>query len=209
MRLEGDRAGCPEIDGLDFGSYMDAIEEFPGIYLPDCQTNFDHFDMVLQAIYPLIRRETDPSLAPRLRGVLDVGVWRPPDPDMAPPLYEAQLSLYTMMVGGLADATPDDPVFTTALDEAICVLRRLPQDRTDKTVAAGTQEAVCSNRHGHPNTDHVIPLEERHYDNFIWRLDPYEIPEAHAGTPGLVHSPEDYLLAYWLGRFHGYLSATE
>ena len=110
------------------------------------------------------------------------------------------------MYGGLASPPADDPLFPSAVNDGVCTLYRLPQDRSDPDVAAGKQEGVCINRMGRPNAAAVIPVEERYYDNYLWRLDPYEIPEPHTASPGLVHSPDDYLLAYWLGRYHGFIT---
>ncbi len=54
MRL-GDMDDCPDIEVVDLGSYMDAIEKALSLYMDSCQTNYDHFDMVFHAIYPLLR----------------------------------------------------------------------------------------------------------------------------------------------------------
>ncbi|MBU0705437.1 MAG: hypothetical protein KKC18_16425, partial [Chloroflexi bacterium] len=43
-----------------------------------------------------------------------------------------------------------------------------------------------------------IPLAEYHFDNYLWRLDPFEIQEEDRPEDRqLVFSPEDYLVAYW------------
>ena len=205
MRL-GPRDDCPAVDWADLGSYLEAIETLLFVYRPDCVTSYDNIDMVFHAVYPLLRREQHPDLRERLLAVLDVGIWEPVEEGIAPPVHRSGHTLYTVLYGGLARPTPDDPVFAAALADGICTLYRLPQDRRDLTIAAGTQEPACTNRLGHPNAAERIPLEERYYDNYLWRLDPYEIPEAHDAVPGQVHSPEDYLLAYWAARYFGYLT---
>ncbi len=206
LMRKGDYSDCPEIDIVDMGSYMDAVEKFLSLYMYDCKTNYDHFDMVLHAVYPWMRLETDSDLKKRLHKLLEVGIWRPPDADMDPPLYESTHSLYIFMYGGLSSPPVDDPIFPDAVNEGVCTMYRLPHDRSDPEVAAGDQEGVCINRLGRPNAAEIIPVEERYYDNYLWRLDPYEIPEAHTAAPGMVHSPDDYLLAYWLGRYHGFIT---
>ncbi len=203
-----DQAACPEIDGFDLGSYVDAVDTWLSLYLPDCQTNYDNIDMVFHAIYPLIRRETDPTTAARLRAVLADGVWDPPAPQVAPPVHRSTHAFYTYLYGGLSNPASDDEVFLAALRDAACTLHGLPEDRTDRDVPPGDQERACDNRHGEPNAAHVIPLAERYYDNYIWRLDPYAVPLGHDATPGLVHSPDDYLVAYWAGRYHGFIDGA-
>ena len=209
LRLGGD-SPCPDLDIADLGSYVDVIEDALALYVPDCQTSYDNIDMVFQAAWTLLRRETDPTTRARLLAVLDHGIWRPDEPDeTAPPVHVSGHALYIFMYGALAGAQPGDATFEAALADGLCTLHALPEDRSDATIAAGSQEGVCLNRLGRPNAAEVIPLAERYYDNYIWRLDPYEIPEAHEGAPGMVHSPEDFLLAYWLGRHLGFVDPAE
>ena len=202
-------ADCPPIDSLDLGSYLDAIEDALGLYIGDCKTSYDNIDMVFQAAWTLLRREHRPEVRDRLLAVLDKGIWEPVDPAVAPAVHRSTHSLYIYMYGGLAQPEPDDAVFAAALEDALCTLHELPADRRDVDVAPGTQEGVCLNRGDKPNAADVIPIAERYYDNYIWRLDPYEISLPHTAVPGFVHTPEDFLLAYWLGRHLGYVSPDE
>lgn len=205
MRM-GPTQDCPDIEVVDLGSYMDAIEMALSLYMDSCQTNYDHFDMVMHALYPLLRYETDPELVVRLQKVLAKGVWEPADPTLDPPLHQSTHSLYIYLYGGLAQPAVDDAIFRSALEDAACSMVALPQHRAQHEVFDGTQEGVCSNRFGKPNAAHPIPLLERNFDNYVWRFDPYEVPQAQPGNPLLIHSAEDYLLAYWMGRYHGYIS---
>lgn len=206
MRL-GPTDGCPDVDAVDLGSYMDAIEQALSLYMSSCKTNYDNIDMVFQAIYPLLRAETDPGLLERLQAVLDVGVWDRADKNLDPPVHLSTHSLYIYMYGGLANPPADDALFLSALEDSACSMVALPQHRAQHAVAAGTQEVACLNRHGKPNTAEPVPLLERNFDNYVWRFDPREIPEEQAADPHHIHSADDYLVAYWLGRYHGYVSA--
>ncbi len=201
----GDRGWCPDFDWLDIGSYLSAVEKYLILYQPACDTNYNNVHMVMQAIYMLLRFEQRPDLRERLLAILDVGIWRPADPATAPPLHRSTHSLYAYLYGGLMAPPHDDLDFVNALEDALCTLIGLPEDRRDRDLAAGTQEAVCLNRFGRPAAADPIPLEERRYDNYLWRFDPYEIPVARPAQPGFLHSPEDYLLAYWAGRHYGFI----
>jgi len=203
----GDAADCPAWDFVDPGSYMDVIDHQLSLYMGDCQTSYDNIDMVFHAIYPMLRREQDPALAAQLREILEEDVWDPRDPSLDPPVRVSTHSLYIFLYGGLSGAGPEDPELAAAVEDAVCTLRRIPCDRTDPDVAPGDQAEHCINRMGDPNAAEIIPVEERWYDNYLWRLDPYEIPRGHAAVPGLVHSGEDWLLAYWVGRYHGFIDS--
>ena len=204
LRL-GDWSDCPVLDAMDIGSYMDAFDEFLYMYRPDCKTSYDNIDMIFHAIFPLLRRETNPDVRKRLLDKLNVGIWVPEEGN-EPPLHESTHALYIFLYGALAEPSPDDPVFRQAVEDSVCTLYRLELDRFDKTTVQGEQEVACINRLGDPNAATIIPLEERYYDNYVWRLDPYEIPQDRQGVEGLLFSPEDYLLAYWVGRYFGYLN---
>ncbi len=204
LRL-GDITGCPEVDIVDLGSYLGTVETLLGLYLPPCLTSFDNFDMVFHAIYPLLRRERRPAIADRLLGVLKGQVWVPPEGTRAPPLHESTHSLYLFLYAALVQPDPHDVTWRAAWTDAICTLHALPADRRDKGVDESTREGVCTNRMGNPNAAEPLPVSQRDYDNYIWRLDPYEISPARAGNPLLLHSPEDFLLAYWVGRYYGFV----
>lgn len=203
LRLE-DPTGCPELDFADMGSYLDVAVTMLNLYVGSCKTSYDNIDMVFHAIHPLLRREWRPQVRQRLLDLLDVGIWEPERP-IAPPLHRATHSLYTFMYGSLTWPGAA-PTFEDAWEDAVCTLHRMPLERRDPGARDTGIEAVCTNRMGRGNAAQVIPLEDRDYDNYLWRLDPYEIPEPREPVPGQVHSPEDFLLAYWLGRHAGFLT---
>lgn len=206
LRL-GDYTDCPEIDFVDLGSYLDATTEMLILYVGGCNTNYDNIDMVFHAIHPLLRRDRRPEVRQRLLDLLHVGIWEPESP-IAPPLHQSTHSLYTFLYGELTWPNVA-PTFEAAWHDAVCTLHRLPQDRSDPGGRQLDVEAVCTNRMGRSNAANVIPLEDRDYDNYIWRLDPYEITRPRAPVAGQVHSPEDFLLAYWVGRHAGFLTAAQ
>jgi hypothetical protein len=83
-------------------------------------------------------------------------------------------------------------------------LKNFPPVKFDRFIPKGTQEEVCRSRLDRPVSAERIPLAEYHFDNYLWRLDPYEIQEEDRPEDRrMVYSPEDFLIAYWLGRYHG------
>lgn len=206
LMRKGDISDCPAVDPFDLGSYMSAIETTLATYMQNCQTSYDHIDMVFHAMDPLFKRETDPELKQRLEAVLDHGVWTSSDPYADPPVHRSTHALYIFIYGALKGMQPGDAIFDAAISDAVCTMFRMPEDRSSRDIPAGQQETACLNRMDDPNAADIIPLEERYFDNYVWRLDPYEIPQERTATPGLVYSPEDYLLAYWMGRYYGFLS---
>lgn len=52
-----------------------------------------------------------------------------------------------------------------------------------------------------------FPLDERCVTGFRWQTPPYEV--CGGSDPAFEYPGEDYLVAYWLGRYHGFLSEAD
>ena len=52
-----------------------------------------------------------------------------------------------------------------------------------------------------------FPVAERCVSGFRWQSAPYKV--CGGNDPSLEYPGEDYLIAYWLGRYHGFLSADD
>jgi hypothetical protein len=196
---------CPVFDAVDMGPYIDTMEGMLGLFRTDCQQNYDNFDMCYQAIYPLLRQETDPELQQRLLGVLRSNMFHTTDPEFQS-IAEIGNSMFTFMYAGLSCDGPDEvPFVRRAVDEAICKLKDFPTEKADRYIPEGTQPEVCRSRLDNPVAAETIPLDEYHFDHYLWRLDFFEIQPERPEDLRHVYSPEDYLIAYWLGRYHGFI----
>ena len=71
---------CPDIEFADLGSYLEAMETMLILFQPDCKENYDSFDMMYQAAYPLLRREQNDDVRERLLGVLRTNMFHTDDP---------------------------------------------------------------------------------------------------------------------------------
>ena len=201
---------CPDIEFADLGSYIDAMETMLILFQPDCKENYDSFDMAYQAMYPLLRLEEDETLHERLLGSLRTNMFHTDDPKYRSlvPLGNAFFAFaYAALTG---DDPAEDALLREAVDNAVCTMKRFPDEKYQHYIPKGEQEAVCISRLDRGRSDVPIPLEEYYFDNYLWRLDFYEIePAERPEDRRQVFSPEDYLLAYWMGRYHGILSEDQ
>ena len=92
---------------------------------------------------------------------------------------------------------------------AACTLAEFPEVKVDRPIPEPSQPEACRTRLDEPAAAEPIPLSEYRFDNYLWRLDPFEISAAYAGNPRVVFSPEDFLVAYWMGRLHGLLGPEQ
>ncbi len=200
------RVDCPDIEEMDFGTYIESMEDYLFLFQPDCKQNYDNFDMCYQAIYPLLRREQDPQLRSRLLDVLESEMFHTADARYQS-MAEIGWAFFTYAYVALSGVRAgQDPVIDRAVELAACNLIAFPAEKVERPIPAGTQPEVCRTRLDEPAAAEPIPLAEYRFDNYLWRLDPFEIQQGHPGDERQLYSPEDYLVAYWLGRLHGILS---
>jgi hypothetical protein len=171
----------------------------------DCMTNWNNHNMAQLAMYALLRHENDPELLATYRDILRTELW---DTGDRFPMRLQENSLYTFFY--LANRDPAEAWPTDEARAALCTLKTFPASKAHSydVDTLSTYTEVCRSRGDNPMTDVVIPIGVRLMDNFHWINNPYEMEQA-AANPLLVESPEDYLLAYWLGRYYGLITEDE
>ncbi len=200
-----DGVTCPDVDAFDLGTYIESIETKMGLFLSGCQQNYDNFDMVYQALYPLVRQERDDELRHRLIDAARENMFHSEDPAHQS-IAEIGNSMFTFIyAAATCDGPEDDPLIEQAMDDAVCILKQFPLEKIDRFIPAGTQQEVCRNRLDVPCAAEPIPLPEYHFDHYLWRLDFFEIQQERPENAQQIYSPEDFLVAYWLGRYHGFI----
>src|SRR5262249_28852616 len=99
--------------------------------------------------------------------------------------------------------TPSAPTDERCLQ----TLRHFPLEKRDIAVHNRTRPGVClswvRDRHGRLQACDPVPIEDRSPSTFAWKDNPYGLDGGGDGTR--LYTGTDYLLAYWLGRYHGFL----
>jgi len=62
----------------------------------------------------------------------------------------------------------------------------------------------CTDRLGHEIGDYPRQVAERCPNKFLWWRNPYNLDGCTA-NPRKIYPPTDYLLAYWMGRYYGFI----
>jgi len=196
LQEEGATACIPGEPPRPYTDYLGAV----GLDL-DCGTNWNNHNMAQLAVYALLRMETDPARQAAYRTALRDQLWAADDPR---PMSAQQNSLYTFFY--LVNREPADPWPAEAARAALCVLQRFPAEKFHHaTDTIDRYPEVCRDRSDDPLTDVVVPIDETGMDNFLWIRNPYEL-EREPEDRQHVDSPEDFLLAYWLGRYYGFIA---
>ncbi|MBI4816408.1 MAG: hypothetical protein HY791_09120 [Deltaproteobacteria bacterium] len=194
LREDFDHCEKPDLATSDaYTAYLSGI----GLDL-GCLTNWNNHHMSQLAMFSLAHFETGPS-SPLIRESLRAHMW---EAEADRPMSEQENALFTMFYSiNRPDGAPRPDV---ELERAQCILAAFPEVKSHRAVDTTKYPEVCKDRSDEPLTDIVIPFSEREIDNYMWKKNPYAI-KVEAAIPSLVESPEDYLLAYWVGRYFGIL----
>jgi hypothetical protein len=166
-----------------------------------CKTNWNNHNMAQLSMYHLLRHEKDPVIRADYHASLRDQLWAPRDPY---PMRDQKKTLYTFFY--LVNKDPADPWPGQAASDAICTMKIFPETKGHYAVDNfANYQQVCLDRSDEPMTDAVIPVNERGMDNCVWLNNPYKLEKEDA-WPNHVESPEDYLSAYWMGRFFGFIT---
>lgn len=161
--------------------------------------NHSDNNLAYLGLYPLIRLERDPELVVRYREALQ-RVWGVVRAEGNP--------FFAFITQAVEDPWWRDE---TALALAMDTLTRFPFPKRDETVVNSTRRDVCrawfDDRHGAPQACRPVPVDERPRSSFEWASNPYRLDRR--GDPRVSLAGVDYLVAYWLGRRHGFLADAQ
>lgn len=148
------------------------------------------------AYYNLLRLEKDPELLHEYRKGLERS-WRV--------VLDEGNSFFNFVYIGLT-ANP----LCQAWRDAVETLRLFPEGKRVVEVRNSRRKDIrkawFSDRHGKPQAKRPLPVYQRPANAFEWKANPYRL-DGHPGSRGEAeYAGVDYLLAYWLGRYHGFIS---
>lgn len=96
-----------------------------------------------------------------------------------------------------------------AVEDAVCSLRQFPASKHTPTKdSASLHEHDCDGRNGDSMSAGPIPVAERCAHTFLWWRNPY-FRESCTERTWEVRQPADYLLAYWMARYYGFVAAYQ
>lgn len=185
-------------------AYADLVERaYPSlIYWTKFQifgkTNHNNDNMQFIATLPLLLLEAQPAI----RREVARGVER----TLAYVQHEGNswFNYVAMLAVGYDRGLAEDARLTLAL---------FPLDKrtlaVDVTGDERFEQALFSSRKGRPKAKYPLPINYRPQTTFAWRDDPYELRSYERSYGDDTASPVDYLLAYWTGRYLGFLTAAD
>ena len=159
---------------------------------PDSDNHSDN-QLAYVAWYPILQLEQDPQIRAQLRKAVRRH-YKIIDRDRSSFFYFVTATI--------------DPGYVD-LESAVLNLKRIPTDRRQWRQTNSHRADVIFNprvdRFGKPQLMEVLPADERAFDR--WNANLYLADDGSTGRH--EDAGADYLLPYWLARYHGFLAETE
>jgi hypothetical protein len=153
------------------------------------ELNFSDEELAMLSFAPLFRYERDEILRGYFRRAMDQWWENIRREDCPPWIY-----IYEQANPGAAP-----------LDRAAHALVRMPLDLVSWSARNSHRldvpRAQAPSRHGHLETTRLLPPDERHVQK--WNGNPFELDRGNHGRR--EDDGAAYLLAYWMGRYYGYI----
>jgi hypothetical protein len=169
----------------------------------------DH--MAYLALYPLLLIERDAAVLAALRES-ERRSWRA--------LSEDRNAFFAFVHAALAADDPGDSgrspsgLRSDAAERGRQALREFPADKVEWPVDLTREgfdfpRAFLNSRRCMPRTTQGVPLHLRPRTSSFWAAEPDELAGNLSSRGDVETAGVDYLLAYWMGRYHGLLSEGE
>lgn len=168
-----------------------------------CKSNFNNYSMVMSYLHLLLWFEGDPVVREAAQEVLDRELMRYDSPRALITHKNAWFNV--IWAAGKRLGPGSDGPALQAVEDAICSLKEFPASKYQQ--ARNTWDKYphyCEGRLGGSQTEFPIPVAERCVRTFLWWASPYD-RETCDEQPWEVRQPADYLLAYWMGRYYGFI----
>ncbi len=168
-----------------------------------CLSNYDNLSMAAGSFDSLAWFEPLPDLRDLYQGVFDTQIMRAPGFSNA--LSLARNPWWGFMWAAHKKLGPgtDGPAFQ-AVEEGICSLKQFPASKHQRARDPSAYPEHCTGKNGSSLAADSIPVADRCLSTFIWWGDPrYRATCTEAAWE--LYVPMDYLLAYWSGRYFGFI----
>jgi hypothetical protein len=198
------------------------------------KTNHNNDNMAFLMLYLLFRMERDPEVLDRLRKGMErtwcyikdeqnalfnfiyLSAATPPVlcPPGAPCCAIRPPSAYPSHAARRISRRPSScRKDLQALEDGIRSLALFPERKrcfaVDLRNRPGMERAFFTSRKGIPKAKQALPMNLRTVSSFMWKSCPYALYGKLGARGETEYSGEDYLLAYWMGRYHGFIPPPE
>lgn len=165
-------------------------------YNDDCGGSYYANNIAMQPMHNWVRLEDDPTLLGRIRSEVLVPRMWPDHENTKNPFF---FYIYGANWPGL------DPAVITIANTQLSQFPPPPRIKVAVDLRNDARyqphESGCTDQ---TTRDKAVDVGERVTSDFIWQRNPWGLYDA--GHPALTYPGVDYLLAYWMGRYYGFIT---
>jgi hypothetical protein len=160
----------------------------------------DH--MAYLAFYPLLLLEEDPEVVRALREA-EQRSWS---------YLKNDRNAFAAFIH--AAFAVSEPEVEAARERGRSALLEFPESKVDWPVdltrpGFDFPQAFCNDDRGFPRSRESVPLYLRARSSSMWAADPFRLVSRLGRRGDLETAGSDYLIAYWMGRRHGWVTPTD
>jgi hypothetical protein len=208
LAVSGDATGDHgAYDALAPG-YLGYLDQIDLWYGPDgCTSNWNDISMLAASFHHLLWNEHDAARRAPLLAAFDRELVHPANTRGAVAEKNAWYDLMWAAQKPLGPGT-DGPAYA-AVEDAVCQLRQFP--RSNHVVARDTTSlapGVCDGRKMESLAASPFDIADRCAATFAYWGNPY-IRNTCGDEPTLIQQPSGFLLPYWMGRYYGFIDASQ
>lgn len=174
---------------------------FPG--KDGCMSNFNGHSMMMSGVFSLIGFERDPQTRRLVQEVFERSIMRAANPKAG---LKQRNSWYNFMWAAHKRLGPgSDGPDLEAVEQGICMLKQFPAQKSMPAHSpAQLYRHGCVGRLKNSLAAEAIPVAHRCPTTFTWWNQAFK-REVCVRQDWVIPAPTDYLLAYWMGRYYGFI----
>jgi hypothetical protein len=182
------------------------------LYVGDhsCKSNWNNFSMHALSLHNLIWFEHDPETRATVQRHLEEDFFAPAA--KAWPLADQRNAFFDFIFAAQKAQGPGSTgPAQDAVADGVCQLRQFPASKHHRAYTCPPEKCVlasCTDRFDGPILDYARSVAERCTSTFVWWGSPYD-PGDCTEDARRIEPPTDYLLAYWMGRYYGFIGETD
>ena len=178
------------------------------LYFSGCDENYNNFSMAYLAMYNLAGYEENEELKAFYQWVIEERVWQNQEDSVPRDIRVQKNSFFNFITAARSRCGLRNAAIRQGVEEGICTLQRfIPTKYQRRTDTSDLPLSDCYNRFDDPTHIDPVPVERRKTDIFVWTRNPYNVQQQDENRRSIT-GPADYLLAYWMGRYFGYIDAS-
>jgi hypothetical protein len=205
---ERDCIGRPPESPRPYTDYLPESSLYVGEH--SCKSNWNNFSMHALSLHHLVWFEHDPATRATVQRHLEEDFFAPTDKTW--PLADQHNAFFDFVFAAQKALGPGStgPALDAVAD-GVCMLRQFPATKHHRAVTCPPERCVlasCTDRFDGPILDYARTAAERCTRTFLWWGSPYG-PGDCTEDRRTIEPPTDYLLAYWLGRYYGFIAEND